>query len=122
MSEDSSSPGQPSQTEKEAAAPPSLPGEDSRPAQSELVVSREVAGETILVPIKSSTKELDDIFTLNEVASRIWDLIDGERTAAGIATIIASEYDVAPEDALTDTRELIARFAGAGVITIKPEA
>ena len=95
--------------------------DDDRPLRSETVVSRDIAGETILVPIKSTASDLDDIFTLTEVASRTWELIDGTRTIAQIAEIIASEYDVEPTSALEDTRELITRFSEARVLAKGPE-
>ena len=98
-----------------------LPGQDARPVQTDAVVSREIAGETILVPIKSTAGELDDIFTLNEIATRVWNLIDGTRTVAAIAEVIASEYDVNPNQALADTRELIALFNNAEVVMFNPE-
>ncbi len=90
------------------------------PSRSQGVVSRIIGGETILVPTRSSARELDNIFTLNEVASAAWDLIDGSRSISDISEAIASEYDVSPAQSLTDTRELIAMFQEAGVIDIRP--
>lgn len=94
-----------------------LPSPNARPRRSDAVVSRRIAGETILVPIKSTAGELDDIFTLNEVASRVWELADGARTINAIAAVIASEYDVAPDTALIDTRELVGMFKQAEVVS-----
>ena len=42
-------------------------------------VTREIAGETIIVPIKGRVGDLDSIYTLNEVGTLIWQLIDGQR-------------------------------------------
>jgi hypothetical protein len=95
----------------------SLPSPNARPRRSDAVVSRRIADETILVPIKSTAGELDDIFTLNEVASRVWELADGARTINAIAAVIASEYDVAADNALIDTRELIGMFKQAEVVS-----
>lgn len=95
-----------------------LPTAFGVPAKSEAVVSRRIGGETIVVPIKSSKSELDDIFTLNEVASRTWDLIDGRNTIAEIAAAIASEYAVSPETALEDTLKLLNDFAQARVVNL----
>lgn len=99
--------------------PLNLPAPGARPERAGDFVSRTIADETILVPIKSTFGELDDIFTLNEVAASTWELIDGKRTVAEIATAIASEFDVATEQALADTRELIAMFGSADLATFE---
>lgn len=96
-----------------------LPDTRAMPSRVEGVVSRLVGGETILVPTKSRAQELDDIFTLNEVATSVWEQIDGTRTVADISAAVASEYDVTVEQALIDTRELIAMFQEAEVIQIR---
>lgn len=95
---------------------PPQPG--ARPRRSGQVVARQIGEETILIPVRSTKSELDDIFTLNEVAARTWNLIDGSNTIAGIAAIIASEYEVQPETALRDTIELIDLLDQADVLAI----
>lgn len=108
--------------ETEAEKPQNLPAPEARPVRTGEFVSRTIADETILVPIKSTFGELDDIFTLNEVAASTWELIDGQRTVAEIATAIASEFDVKPGQALTDTRELIAMFSEAELAAFAAKA
>ena len=98
-----------------------MPGSHSQPRHAPDVVARQVAGETIIVPIKSSPGEMNDIFTLNEVATRTWDLIDGKRTVADIAATIAAEFEVSPEQSLSDTRDLISAFLHAQVALCPPE-
>lgn len=97
-------------------SPLMLPDAEAMPARAEGIVSRQIAGETILVPTKSTAQELDDIFTLNEVASSVWELIDGRRTVSDISAAIAREYEVSTDQALIDTRELITMFRQADVI------
>jgi hypothetical protein len=108
----------PNDAEKQVGTPDSLPAPDDRPQRSDAIVSRRIGDETILVPVKSTKSALDEIFTLNEVASRTWDLIDGRHTIAEIAAAIASEFEVSPPTALDDTVELIAQFALAEAITL----
>lgn len=75
--------------------------------QADSVVSRVIAGEAILVPIRSSREGLDSIFTLNETAAFVWSLIDGQHTLAQIRDCLVEEYAVSPEDAERDLGELI---------------
>jgi len=44
------------------------------------MVSRRIADEVVLVPVSRKVGEIDGLYALNEVAARIWDLIDGERS------------------------------------------
>ena len=79
---------------------------DKRLAREDSIVSREIVGEVVLVPIRRSAGELDSIYSLNEVAARIWNLIDGTRSIGRIAEQITDEYNVEPEVALRDTTEV----------------
>ena len=79
-------------------------------------VSRNIAGETILVPVRGRIGDLDSIYNLSEVASFIWDRIDGKMTVERIVEGVASEFDVAPDTAESDALEFIAQLQGAGLI------
>ena len=53
---------------------------------SDDVVSREIEGELILVPIASGIGDLEDeLYTLNETGRAIWQHLDGKRTLAEVA-------------------------------------
>ena len=56
-------------------------------------VTRRIAGETILVPVTGHAADLDAIYTLNEVGSFIWHLIDGRRSAQAIAEAVSAEFE-----------------------------
>lgn len=47
---------------------------------------------------------------LNKVGTRVWDLIDGQRSVEAIAAIICEEYEVEPGQAETDVREVLEAF------------
>lgn len=56
---------------------------------------------------------------LNETASIIWKLCDGERTIGEITTLIAASF---PDDAhriLEDVQAALQRFADEGAITLR---
>jgi hypothetical protein len=80
------------------------------------VVSREVAGEQILVPIQRRDAESAAIFVLNETGSRIWDLMDGQRSLAEIRDALAEEYDVEPAAVGSDVSEIVGQLEEIGVI------
>jgi hypothetical protein len=71
------------------------------------IVSRKIAAEFILVPIRKNVGDLEGIYTLNEVAARAWELIDGKRKVKEIKDKIVEEFEVAPEEAEKDLAELL---------------
>lgn len=80
------------------------------------LTTRRIAGETLIVPVRGHVGDLDAIYTLNEVGSRIWQLIDGSRTVKEIIAEISAEYDVALAEAEQDVRELLGSMKEAGLI------
>ena len=79
-------------------------------------VSRNIAGETILVPVRGRIGDLDSIYNLGEVASFLWDRIDGQTTVHQLVEGVCAEFDVAPETAEGDALEFIAHLQSARLI------
>ncbi len=75
--------------------------------KSDSIVSRKIADEFILVPIRQNVGDLESISTLNEVAARIWELIDGKMKVREIKDKIVEEFEVTPQQAEKDLAEYI---------------
>jgi hypothetical protein len=71
------------------------------------IVSRLIAGEMILVPIRKNVGDMESIYTLNETAARIWELIDGQRSTAEVLQQMVSEFDIDPAEAESDLLVLL---------------
>ena len=80
------------------------------------IVFRKVVDECILVPIKQKADELDSIFTLNNVGSRIWELIDGEKSVTDIREILIDEYEVTTKEAEADLQDFIGKLEQIGAV------
>lgn len=63
---------------------------------------QELNGEAVLVHLEHGT-----CFALDPIGTRIWQLIGDESGVARIATVLAVEFDVAPETAEQDLLALI---------------
>ncbi len=85
-------------------------------------VSRRIAGETILVPVRGRVGDLDSIFNLNETACFIWNRIDGRTALSEIVAEVCSEFDVGPDAAGADARQFLAALQGAGLVAPACEA
>ncbi len=83
------------------------------------VVSRLIAGETILVPIHKNVGDMESIYTLNETAAQVWELIDGQRSLAEIHKQMVKDYDIEPLQAEQDLGELIESLLEIGVLLKK---
>ena len=78
------------------------------------LVTRRIADETILVPVSSRVGDLDSIYTLTEIGSRIWSLLQAAPVSLDqIVGVVCAEYevsaDVAAEDAAAFIDSLVAR-------------
>ena len=68
---------------------------------SDDVVSREIEGELIIVPIASGIGDAEDeLYTLNDTGREIWQRLDGKRTLREVAEDISAQY-TAPVDQIT---------------------
>ena len=70
--------------------------------RNEDFVYRKIQDETVLVPIRDSTGDMDAIYNLNEVGAFIWDNLDGGNSLEDVKRGILDEFDVAPEQAEED--------------------
>ncbi len=84
-------------------------------------VTREIAGETVIVPIRNRVGDLDSIYNLNELGTRIWNLIEPKRSVEEIVQAVCREYDVTPEQARQDTTAFLAELKEAGLIQQKEQ-
>jgi len=68
-----------------------------KPVQNTDTAARKI--DDVFYVVHPDTSELHNF---NEVATRVWELIDGQRTVADIAAAIADEYEVEPAVAQAD--------------------
>lgn len=62
------------------------------------MVSRTIEDETILMPIYKTSDEINCIYTLNDVAARIWELIDGKRSLTQIKKKLLEEFEITDKE------------------------
>ena len=80
------------------------------------LMTRTIAGETLIVPVRNRIGDLSSIYTLNEVGARVWQLVDGQTPVAEIVQTITSEYEVSEEEAAADIAELLADWQEVGLV------
>lgn len=62
--------------------------------KTDKVVTREIEGEMILLPLYKSSKDMNYIYTLNDTAADFWSRIDGKKSVDKIKKELLDAYDV----------------------------
>lgn len=87
---------------------------DSILQRAEKVTFEVVADEAILIDINTGT-----YFSLNEVGTEFWEMLDGVQTIAQHASTIAAKYEVETSMVVDDLLELANEMAKDALILIK---
>jgi hypothetical protein len=90
--------------------------EDVRYQRTEEFVARAIAGETVLVPIRRQIGDLESIYTLNEVATFIWERLAQPITRAEIARDIEEAFSGDPAEMRIDLEEFLRELLDLGAI------
>lgn len=77
------------------------------------VISRVIDNEAVLI-----LPEQGQVKVLNEVGSRIWELVDGGHTIREISALIYEEFDVDSVTSERDTLEFCAEILDKGIVDI----
>jgi len=89
-------------------------------APSEDVVAREIEGDVIIVPLTSGIGDADDeLYTLNLTAQAIWQQLDGQRTLAEVAALLAEQFEAEPAELEADVLGFAAELVRRGILTAR---
>ena len=83
------------------------------------VVARRIVGELVLVPIKHNAGDLQCIYSANETGGFIWDLLISGQAVEDITSILAREFELAPEQARSDVIVFVTELEDIGAIVPK---
>lgn len=86
--------------------------------RSQAVVARVVAGETLIVPIRSKVGDLASIYSFNATGSLIWKLLESRRTLAQLAEEVARDYEVEAAVAEHDVTNFVNEMKSVGLVEV----
>lgn len=89
----------------------------SRLVRSTSIVSREIAGETVVVPICRGIGDLDFVYTFNALGTQLWRLLEKSRTEPELVAWVAEQYDVDETQAREDVRSFLTDLQEVGLVT-----
>lgn len=84
------------------------------PLRAPQMAWQRVDGELVLLAIEGK-----ELLGLNEVAARVWELVDDERDLATIASQVASEFEIDAETAFTDVATFVTDLVARGIVQLR---
>ncbi len=84
------------------------------------LVTREIVGETIIVPVSGVLADLQKVYSLNATGAFVWECLDGSTSLQGICEALSARFEVGSKDAWTDLVELVADLARADLVEKVP--
>jgi hypothetical protein len=84
-------------------------------APAEDVVARDIAGQHLIVPIRSGIAGIDCLFTADEVGSFLYARLDGRRDATALARLVCDAFEVDVERALPDVLQFLDALCESGL-------
>lgn len=86
--------------------------------RSDSVVSRVIAGETLIVPVRRGVGDLASIYSLNQVASSIWSALAQPCDEDKIVEGIAEEFAVERGRVEPDVRAFLTEMQSMGLVIL----
>ena len=86
------------------------------------VVSRTVAGETLVVPVRGKVGDLASIYSFNGTGSLIWQLLDAPKSLGNLVDAVEREFDVEQEQARKDVTQFLSDMRSVGLLDVCPRA
>lgn len=88
--------------------------------RSRNVVSRQIAGETLVVPICGKVGDLASIYSFNETGTILWNALEHPRSLESLTSLLCQSFDVEQESAQRDVCAFVQEMHAAGLVTGEP--
>jgi hypothetical protein len=89
---------------------------DIRYQRTHEFVARTIAGETVLVPIRRQIGDLESIYTLNAVATFIWERLTEPATTEQLSQALEATFTGEPAEIRTDLDEFLRELLDLGAV------
>lgn len=80
------------------------------------LIKRQIAGETILVPLGKTVYDSHGLFVLNELGTFIWDILPRVNSEDEICKAVLAEYDASAEVVAADVAEFLDKLRQLDII------
>lgn len=80
------------------------------------LIKREIAGDTILVPVGKAVLDSNGLFVLNELGAYLWEKLPQAESAEALCEAVLAEYEVSSEEAMADIAAFLNKLEELGII------
>lgn len=80
------------------------------------LIKRDIAGDTVLVPVGKTVYESNGLFILNELGGFLWDLLPQAENGDELVAAVLREYEVDEATARRDIGEFLEKLRGMNII------
>lgn len=89
--------------------------------RSRSVVSRVVAGETLVVPVRGKVGDLASIYSFNGTGSLVWRLLETSTGLTDLIDAVERAYEVGREQAIEDVTRFVEELLSAGLLEVSED-
>jgi hypothetical protein len=87
--------------------------------RSQSVVSRRVAGETLIVPVRGKVGDLASIYSFNSTGSLIWQSLESPKRLEELVSAVECEYAVEHDQAEQDVKQFLQDMLAADLVQVR---
>ena len=80
------------------------------------LVKRDIAGDTILVPVGKTVYDSNGLYILNELGAFLWDRLEKAESEGALLQMILDEYEVTEDVAAKDLHSFLDDLRELGII------
>lgn len=80
------------------------------------LIKRQIAGETVLIPVGKAVYDSNGLFALNEVGAFIWELLPRVEGPQQILEEVLAAYDVTEDEAKADISQFLNDLEKLGIL------
>lgn len=77
---------------------------------------REVAGNSVVVPVGAASLDFNGIITLNEVGAFLWEALLEDKEEQQLVALVVDTYDVSEDTAGKDIHEFLGKLKEASLL------
>jgi hypothetical protein len=81
------------------------------------IVSRVIAGETLVVPICAGIGDMEAVYTFNGLGAQLWHSLEQSRTEEDLIALVMQNFNVTAVVAESDVRAFLADLKQTGLVT-----
>lgn len=86
------------------------------------VVSRAIAGETLIVPVRGKVGDLASIYRFNGTGTLIWEQLDSPRTLGELVEAVEREYVVPRDQAEKDVQQFLSDLFSVELVEVRKQS